>query len=66
VAAAHGGEVPGQAKYPGDDPRDDSYPAWLHPGEKVIPASVADDPEATMAFLKELKKHHEKVQKRAA
>lgn len=41
---AHGTErVPGEAEYPGDDPRNDTVPALLSPGEKVIPRSETGD-----------------------
>lgn len=37
-----GGQVPGEAQYPGDDSRNDDVLAKLSPGEVVIPRSKAD------------------------
>lgn len=53
-----GGEIPGQAKVPGDHPANDTVPAMLSPGEVVVPRTVAeqipgDDPvEAIVKLLK--------------
>lgn len=41
-----GGRVPGKAKVFGDDERNDTVPAWLSPGEIVIPRSIATKPNA--------------------
>jgi hypothetical protein len=57
AAAAHGAKVPGRRAYPGDDPRNDTKPYLLSPGEVVVPASIADDPEAAAAFIAAMKKH---------
>jgi hypothetical protein len=53
-----GGQVPGQAKVPGDHPANDTVPAMLSPGEVVVPRTVAEqipgeDPvEAIVKLLK--------------
>lgn len=36
-----GGKIPGKAPFPGDDPRNDTIPTMLSPGEEVIPRSQA-------------------------
>lgn len=38
----------------GDDERNDRTPAMLTAGERVIPRTIAHDPEATARFIKEL------------
>lgn len=38
-----GGKVPGEAKYPGDDSRNDDVLAKLSPGELVVPRTQADE-----------------------
>lgn len=38
-----GGKVPGEAKYPGDDDRNDEVLAKLSPGELVVPRTQADE-----------------------
>lgn len=55
LGAAHGGKIPGRAKHKGDDPRNDTIPADLSPGEVVIPRSAANDPEKAAAFVAALK-----------
>lgn len=40
---AHGGQVPGVAPFPGDDPRNDVVPAMLSPGEVVLSREQLDD-----------------------
>lgn len=54
-----GGPVPGKASVPGkNDPRNDTVPAMLSPGEEVLPLSVtkAKDPEKkAVEFMKHLK-----------
>jgi len=42
---AGGGMVPGYATG-GDNPKNDTVPAWLSPGEAVIPRSVMQSPDA--------------------
>lgn len=49
-----GGKVPGKQKTPGDNPKNDTVPAMLSPGEIVIPKSKADDPEKAKAFIDQL------------
>jgi hypothetical protein len=51
---AHGGKVPGEADYEGDDPRNDTVPAVVSPGEVIIPRSIADDPDASADFVAEV------------
>lgn len=63
--AAHGGRVPGRARYPGDDRRNDTEPFMLAPGELVVPASIADDPEAVAAFTSAIARHRKQNQKAA-
>lgn len=46
--AAKGGRVPGDAMYPGDDPRNDTVDAKLSPGETVVPRSQSDEYENFM------------------
>lgn len=48
-----GGRVPGQAPFPGDDPRNDVIDAKLSPGEVVIPRSEAQ-PSEYDAFMSEM------------
>jgi hypothetical protein len=47
-----GGPVPGQAKHPGNDPRNDTVHAKLSPGEFVVPNSITQNhPEDVAALL---------------
>jgi hypothetical protein len=47
-----GGAVPGAPVDPGDSPDNDTVPAWLSPGEVVIPRSVvAQGPDAARDFV---------------
>lgn len=39
---AHGGKIPGEAPFPGDDPRNDIVEAKVSPGEVVVPRSKVD------------------------
>lgn len=48
---AKGGEVPGEALYPGDDIRNDQVPAMLSPGEVVIPRSETSDYDKFMGEM---------------
>lgn len=41
-----GGNVPGKAKYPGNNPKNDVVPALLSKGEDVLPNSVTQAPDA--------------------
>jgi hypothetical protein len=54
--ASSGAVVPGKAKHPGNDPRNDTKTYKLSPGEIVIPRSASDTPEHAMEFLKAIKK----------
>lgn len=51
---SEGGVVPGAPSAPGNSPRNDTIPAWLSPGEVVIPRTEAT-PERAAAFIAELK-----------
>lgn len=57
-----GGEVPGQAQVPGDHPANDTVPAWVSPGEVIIPRSLAqdipgNDPVETIArYMRDMKR----------
>lgn len=51
MVAAQGGKVPGQPEVSGDSPKNDKVPAWLSPGEIVIPRSIAHDPDAARDFV---------------
>lgn len=52
ICMADGGEVPGQAMFPGDTTMNDTVHADLSPGEAVIPRStVQDNPDAVMSLL---------------
>lgn len=53
-----GGEVPGQAKVPGDHPANDTVPAMLSPGELVIPRSMAKS-SLGKRLAKLLEDHHQ-------
>jgi hypothetical protein len=67
--AAHGGPIPGRAAAPGDNPRNDTVPAMLSPGEIVIPRSVAqseDAPDRAKAFVDAIKKKNGKGQDHGA
>lgn len=44
--AANGGNVPGKAQVSGDNPKNDTVPAVLSPGEVVIPRSVMNSKDA--------------------
>lgn len=60
-----GGHVPGQPQYPGNDPRNDTIPAMLSPGEVVLPNSITQSPDAdekAKAFMAAIQKDHEKKQ----
>lgn len=64
VYAAGGGYVPGRAAYGGDNPSNDVVPAWLSPGEVVIPRSIAqgdDAPERAKAFVNAIMKKKKKA-----
>ena len=65
-----GGQVPGQAKVPGDSPQNDTVPAMLSPGEYVVPrsemAKIKDaGPELDHSHLRDLLKIHETAHKAA-
>lgn len=55
---AHGGVVPGHAKFPGDDERNDTVPARLSPGEVVLPRSATDAVGDLLQALAHLTKGH--------
>lgn len=54
MVASHGGVVPGHPTVHGDSPINDTQPALLSPGEMVIPASKAHDPQTALSFIKHL------------
>ena len=54
MVAAHGLKVPGEAKYPGDDERNDTVPVMTSPGEVIVPRSAASDSDKLEAFVKAL------------
>lgn len=52
ICMADGGEVPGEALFPGDTTMNDTVHAELSPGEAVIPRStVQENPDAVMSLL---------------
>lgn len=54
-----GGEIPGKPRVYGDDEANDTVPAWLSPGEIVIPRTIAQDPaaaEKAASFVAAVKK----------
>lgn len=52
----HGGKVPGQAPFPGDNLKNDIVPAMVSPGEIVVPRSIADkDHHVIASFVKAVK-----------
>lgn len=53
-----GGQVPGQAPYPGDHPGNDTVPAMLSPGEIVVPRSMAKS-SLGKRLSKLLEDHHQ-------
>lgn len=51
ISFASGGVVPGQAPFPGQNtPANDIQPAYLTPGETVIPNSISHDPHLAALF----------------
>lgn len=56
IYAAHGGEVPGKPKVPGNSPMNDTVPARLSPGEVVIPRTAAHSPNLAAEFVRHLHK----------
>lgn len=57
--AANGMRIPsGHGPFPGDDKRNDTEPILVQKGEKVLPASIADDPKAAEEFVAALNQHH--------
>lgn len=55
-AMAHGGEVPGMPKVPGNSPMNDTVPTRLSPGEVVIPRTAAHSPNLAAEFVRHLHK----------
>lgn len=58
MMASGGGPVPGHASVPGNSPANDRVPAWLSPGEVVLPRDVTQsaNPEAAaVAFLRAIR-----------
>jgi hypothetical protein len=54
VAGSNGGDVPGEATFGGNDPRNDTVKARLSPGEYVIDRESMKDPDVR-AFVEALK-----------
>ncbi len=52
--AAEGGKVPGEAEFPGDDYRNDTFNVNVSPGEIIIPRSKVEDPEEARRFVEEV------------
>lgn len=50
-AFAKGGRVPGASPFPGDSEMNDIFSAQLSPGEIVLPRTIADNPDASAAFV---------------
>lgn len=48
---AHGGRIPGQSPFPGDNEMNDIFEAYVSPGEIVVPRTIAQDPEASKRFV---------------
>lgn len=62
LGKASGGEINGRAPVPGDSPRNDNVPAWLSPGEIVIPRSIVGSPNApeqAADFVRAIQQHHQ-------
>jgi hypothetical protein len=53
----HGGAVPGQAKVPGDSPKNDTVHAQLSPGEYVVPRSIVQNHPEDVATLLQALQH---------
>lgn len=56
-----GGAVPGQPKVFGDDEKNDTVPAWLSPGEVVLPRHITkspDAPERAADFVRAVQARH--------
>lgn len=65
MLASKGGTVPGEAKIFGDDEANDTVPAWLSPGEIVIPRHVtksSDAPGRAAAFVRAVQEKHKAPQ----
>jgi len=59
--ASQGGSVQGKASVFGDSEANDTVPAWLSPGEIVLPRSVTQSgnaPEAAAAFVQAIQRQH--------
>lgn len=59
----HGGDVPGEAKVPGDSPVNDTVHAKLSPGEVVLPRSVVQNPDSVHGFLQRVTKDRDPMMK---
>jgi hypothetical protein len=63
LGLSSGGKVSGKPKVKGNDPRNDTTPAMLSPGEIVLPNSVTQSPDAAKKaaeFVKHLKGKNKK------
>jgi hypothetical protein len=56
LGKAHGGVVPGHAQFPGNDPRNDTQPAMLSPGEYVVSREDAQDAKDFVRAIRSQKK----------
>jgi hypothetical protein len=54
-AFAHGGVVPGDSPFPGDNEMNDIFPAQLTPGEVVLPKTIANQPELASQYTAAVK-----------
>lgn len=54
-AFAHGGEVPGDSLFPGDNEMNDIFTAQLSPGEVVLPKTIANQPELASQYTAAVK-----------
>lgn len=66
AAFKEGGEVPGEASVPGDSVKNDTVPAFLSPGEVVIPRSIMEGEHAderAAGFVAAIKAERSKEQR---
>lgn len=54
-AFAHGGVVPGDSPFPGDNEMNDIFTAQLTPGEVVLPKTIANQPELASQYTAAVK-----------
>jgi len=56
---AHGGKVPGEAEFPGDDERNDTVTIKVSPGEMIIPRTKVDAVQDLLKAVARLNKKNE-------